>query len=149
MKKIGLFTVGALLMAMIPGAASASHVSPASLGKYVDPGDTTCFREAWGALRNDCSTFRRLAIPVHNYWSGSQRAEVNVIAYDPSRPVLCQMITARDGLPYNIGAQIGTSIYGAPQVLPVTAVFADSTPGWVLCTVYTGAQVNGVWFSGS
>jgi hypothetical protein len=138
-----------LAIAAVATPAVASHFSPASLGKYVDPGDELCFREDWGAMRNACTSERRFGIPVHTFWTGSQRAAVNVTAPDPSHPVCCQLITAENGGPYSIGLQVCTSTYRAASTLDVSAIFPPNGSGWVLCTVHPGAQVNHIWFSGS
>jgi hypothetical protein len=142
-----------LTLAIVLGAtaapALASHVAPADLGRYVDPGDETCFRDVWGAMRNDCPTARRFVIPIHTYWAGTQTAEVSVFAPDITHPVTCQVITAIDGNPYDIGAGLATSVFGVAEHLRVSADFFADQPGWVLCTVFPGARVNGMWFSGS
>ena len=146
-RALGLTTL--LALAAIATPAVASHFSPASLGKYVDPGDEFCFREIWGAMRNGCPTARRFGLPVHTYWTGSQQAAVNVTASDPTHPVCCQLITAANGGPFDVAGQVCTSTYGAASTLNVSAYFPSNGAGWVLCTVYPGAQVNHVWFSGS
>jgi hypothetical protein len=129
--------------------AVASHTTPAHLGRYVDPGDETCFRPMYDQIRNVCSTARRFQIPVHHYWNGMQNATINVTAANPMNPTYCELMTGRNGFLAGGNGGQWTSVYGTPQNLYSSANFASDAPGWVLCTVGAGGAINHVWFSGS
>src|SRR3954469_22495624 len=104
MIKRGISLLAASVCIFVPLSAQASHTSPADLGHFVDPGDETCFQDAWGAMVNDAAArgrpcpagARRIVIPLHTYWAGWQEADVSVTARDFSSPVACEMMTARD-----------------------------------------------------